>query len=479
MPRPANSGARSGLPRVSGSQVPNGDAVDYDDLYVPCNVIPCFLPGRVGGMVDALDFHGSVERLSESIVEALTRPICPDLSVGRLMRSVLGSSPCGGAFELADLFFMVADTGGDGFQRDAPVVQPPRDHVVCEDDKNGGGCGCQGRARLAARKRQELPGLLRSCFTRTGPWLQAGKYLSALAGGLATRNGRTIAEHAGDRSPDRTQRLLSRACWDTFAAMGVVRRFAVAGLDEAARRSGGRRGLVIGALDETGQEKSGTATAGVHRQYLGCAGKVTNGINTVHLAYERAGRALIGSRQWIPRAQIEDPVQSLVMGLPPDLEFRTKGQLAIGIAADALADGIWFDFFCGDEVHGSCTQLREFFEDQGQAYVMRVPRSFRLTLAGGQKISCAAAAALAGEAGVRSAGQGSKGTRWYGWSWLATASPRHCLLIRRRLRNGELAFHYCFVPERQPLILTRLIRAAGLRWPVEEQPRRQRQPRPG
>jgi hypothetical protein len=62
----------------------------------------------------------------------------------------------------------------------------------------------------------------------------------------------------GDRSLDRTQRLLSRAVWDTFTAMGVVRRFAVTGLDEAARRSGGRRGLVIGALDETGQEKSGT-----------------------------------------------------------------------------------------------------------------------------------------------------------------------------------------------------------------------------
>jgi hypothetical protein len=113
-------------------------------------------------------------------------------------------------------------------------------------------------ARLAARKRRELLDLLRSCFARTEPWLQAGKYLGALAGGLARRNGWTIAEHAGDRSPDRTQRLLNRASWDTFAAMGVVRRFAVAGLDEVARRGGRRRGLVIGALDETGQEKTGT-----------------------------------------------------------------------------------------------------------------------------------------------------------------------------------------------------------------------------
>ena len=78
---------------------------------------------------------------------------------------------------------------------------------------------------------------------------------------------------AGDSTPDRTQRLLNQAAWDTFAAMGVVRRFAVAGLEEAARRGVGRRGgLRIGALDETGQEKKGQATAGVRRQYLGCAG---------------------------------------------------------------------------------------------------------------------------------------------------------------------------------------------------------------
>jgi hypothetical protein len=109
-------------------------------------------------------------------------------------------------------------------------------------------------ARLGARKRRELLCLLRPCFARPEPWLQAGKYLGALVSGLPKRNGWTIAEHAGDRAPDRTQRLLNRASWETFAAMGVVRQFAVAGLDEAARR----RGLVIGALDETGQEKQGT-----------------------------------------------------------------------------------------------------------------------------------------------------------------------------------------------------------------------------
>ena len=329
-------------------------------------------------------------------------------------------------------------------------------------------------AGLAVRKRSELLGLLRPCFGRVEPWLQAAGYLAAVMSELPELNGWSIARHAGDRTPDRTQRLLNHASWDTFAAMGVVRRFAAAGLEEAARRGKRRGGLVIGAIDETGQEKAGEATAGVKRQYLGCAGRVANGINTVHLSYvrDKTGHALIGARQWIPREHIQDPVKSLLMGLPLDLGFRTKGQLAIDICADAYADGIGFDFACGNEVYGNCTQLREFFEKHGQAYVLRVPSNFTLSLAAGTKLTCAEAVkALLKDKRrweVRSAGGGSKGERWYAWAWLATASARHHLLVRRHLKTGDLAFHYCWVHDGQILTKARLIRAAGLRWPVEE-----------
>jgi hypothetical protein len=124
--------------------------------------------------------------------------------------------------------------------------------------KSGAAAAARIGAQLAVRKRGELLVLLRPCFARTGTWLQAGKYLCALARGLTRRDGWTIAEHAGDRAPDKTRRLLSRTVWDTAAATAAVRRFAVAGLQEAARRPGCRGGLVIGALDETGQEKAGT-----------------------------------------------------------------------------------------------------------------------------------------------------------------------------------------------------------------------------
>jgi SRSO17 transposase len=168
-------------------------------------------------------------------------------------------------------------------------------------------------ASRAVRERSALLGLLRSCFARTQTWLQAGKYLNALVSELPSRNGWSAAEHAGDRSPDRSQRLLNRASWDERAAMSLVRKYAAAGLDDAARRSRRRR-MTAGVLDETGHEKQGSSTAGVKRQYMGCAGRVANGVNTVHLSYvrEKTGHALAGARQWIPAEDIKNPVKSLV-----------------------------------------------------------------------------------------------------------------------------------------------------------------------
>jgi SRSO17 transposase len=202
---------------------------------------------------------------------------------------------------------------------------------------------------------------------------------------------------------------------------------------------------------------------------------VANGINTVHLSSvrERAGHALIGARQWIPAEHISDRANAVAMGLPDDLVFRTKGQLAIDICIEAFADGVRLDFVCGDEVYGNSTELREFCEDHGQGYVLRVRSSFHLVLAAGKvPVTCAQAARSVGKGSrrweIRSAGAGSKGQRWYAWAWPATASPRHYMLIRRHLATGELAYHYCYLPPGQLVAPARVIRAAGLRWPVEE-----------
>ena len=68
-----------------------------------------------------------------------------------------------------------------------------------------------------------------------------------------------------------------------------------------------------------------------------------------------------------------------------------------------------------------------------------------------------------------SAGPGAKGHRYYHWAWITISdSAPGCrwLLIRRHPRTGELAFYRCYAP--QPVTLATLVKAAGLRWTIEE-----------
>src|SRR5258706_9266533 len=130
--------------------------------------------------------------------------------------------------------------------------------------------------QLAEEHRDDLWGRLGKVFARREPFQQAGKYVQGLLDDLPRKNGWTLAEAAGDHRPDKMQRLLNHASWDEYAAMGVVRDFVIEHLTEPGTGPG-----VVGAvavLDETGQEKKGSSTAGVKRQYVGCAGRVGDAV---------------------------------------------------------------------------------------------------------------------------------------------------------------------------------------------------------
>src|SRR3954471_22893508 len=80
-------------------------------------------------------------------------------------------------------------------------------------------------AERVAQNRAELMGRLGVHFARPQPLAQAGKYVTGLLCDLLLKNCWTLAEYAGDDTPDRMQRLLERCVWDTDAAMATVRGF--------------------------------------------------------------------------------------------------------------------------------------------------------------------------------------------------------------------------------------------------------------
>ena len=103
-------------------------------------------------------------------------------------------------------------------------------------------------AGRAGENLDELMDTLACCFGRAEPRRQARKYISCLMSGSSRKNCWSLAEQAGDVTPDKMQRLLERAAWDHKRAMDAVARF-VAG------RLGGQDAVVV--IDESGQLKKG------------------------------------------------------------------------------------------------------------------------------------------------------------------------------------------------------------------------------
>ena len=309
-----------------------------------------------------------------------------------------------------------------------------------------------------------MTGGLAGCFARVEPRRQARKYVTGLISDLPRKNCWALAEQAGDQTPDKMQRLLERAAWDADEAMATVREFAVA-------RLGDPGGAVL-VLDESGQEKAGEHTAGVKRQYLGCAGRVANGINVVYASYAAAaGHAVIAARLYVPKDWAGDQDRRRAAGVPDDLEFATKPALAAEIVKQLFSEGRCPPWVTGDEVYGRDAKLRQVLEDRHLGYVLKIPCSFRVTLPAGQKARADHAAALVPARAwqTASAGHGSKGERDYSWAWLATAFARHHLLARRSLRDPtDLAYFLCHVPAGRACSFPTLVRVAGRRWPVEE-----------
>jgi SRSO17 transposase len=113
----------------------------------------------------------------------------------------------------------------------------------------------------------ELGELIGPRFFRPEPRERALAYVKGLLSPLATRNGWTVAQAAGERSPDGMQRLLNQAVWDEGAVREDLRGYVVEHL-------GAADGVLV--FDETGDIKKGRHTVGVARQYTGVTGQVEN-----------------------------------------------------------------------------------------------------------------------------------------------------------------------------------------------------------
>ncbi len=312
-------------------------------------------------------------------------------------------------------------------------------------------------------------GCLAGRFGRVEPRRAAAEFVTGLLSDIEVKTCWQLAEQAGHARPDAMQRLLYRAVWDADAVRDDLRQL-------IAERFGGPDAVLV--VDETGDLKKGVHSVGVQRQYTGTAGRIENSQVGVFLGYAGAGgHTLIDRRVYLPASWTDDRQRCAAAGVPDQVEFATKSQLAADMITAALDAGVPAAWAAADEAYGNSAAFRAHLREHRLGYVLAVSCSHLIPLDGGKtrvRADRVAADLPASAWQRRSAGAGSKGPRYYDWAWLdqvtTDADPddggHHSLLIRRNTTTGELAFYRCWTP--QPATLAQLVRVAGIRWTVEE-----------
>jgi SRSO17 transposase len=164
-------------------------------------------------------------------------------------------------------------------------------------------------------------------------------------------------------------------------------------------------------VDETGFIKKGARSAGVQRQYSGTAGRIENCQLGVFLAYAApGGRALIDRELYLPKSWTGDRDRCREAGVPDDVQFATKPELARLMLGRALDAGVPAAWVTADEAYGRDGKFRAWLEQRRTGYVVAVDS--RQAIAGDAGTSRADTLAVHAPDRAwkrRSCGNGSKG----------------------------------------------------------------------
>ncbi len=312
---------------------------------------------------------------------------------------------------------------------------------------------------------------LRPYFARPEPFERALRFVQAMLSEVPRKNGWQLAEQAREATPYGMQRLLAEAVWDENGVRDDVRRLVVETL--------GQEHAIL-AIDETSFPKRGEQSAGVARQYCGTTGRVENCQVGVFLSWiTPRGHSLIDRELYLPTCWTADRQRCQNAGIPASVPFRTKPELAIHMLSRLREAHLDADWVVADSVYGGNATLRDWLEEQGQAYVGMVActEPIVLTLPDGslRRLEVGDLPALLPEPTSWSrlaSSTGPKGPRTFDWLCLpiwhrGREDGQHFVLLRRFLEEPtHITFALVFAP--RPTSLPQMVAVSGSRWHIEE-----------
>jgi len=179
----------------------------------------------------------------------------------------------------------------------------------------------------------------------------------------ATAPGRVSAKHQS------LLHFVGKAPWSDEAVLTKVRDFVLPAIE----RSGPIRAWII---DDTGFPKKGKHSVGVARQYCGQLGKQDNCQVAVTLSIANDAASLpIAHRLYLPEVWADDAARRKKAGVPDDIAFKTKPEIALEQIKAAYAAGVAPGVVLADAGYGIDTRFRTGVTALGLGYVMGVQGS--------------------------------------------------------------------------------------------------------
>jgi SRSO17 transposase len=126
-------------------------------------------------------------------------------------------------------------------------------------------------------------------------------------------------------------------------------------------------------VDDTGFPKQGSHSVGVSRQYSGTLGKTGNcqiAVSVHHVGEE--GNAPLGWRLYLPESWANDEQRRLDAGIPAEVVFRPKWELALDIIDQIRGWGLADRVVLADAGYGESTEFRQELEQRQLRYIVGV-----------------------------------------------------------------------------------------------------------
>jgi SRSO17 transposase len=232
------------------------------------------------------------------------------------------------------------------------------------------------------------------------------------------------------------------------------------------------KGVLI--VDETGFLKKGEKSVGVARQYTGTAGDTVNCQVGVFLAYSsEKGAAFVDRALYLPRAWTGDPLRRAEAGVPEEIVFRNKVELAQQMLQRAFEAGLRARWVLADSFYGRSHAFRAWLEERGQPYAVMVPKTNAVPL-GGRKKKIERLLQRLGEEAFSEVSPARDGSGRRPWEWACVElapypkkGMRRWLLVRRSTEDPEeMGFFQAYGPGETTV--EELVGACQERWAVEE-----------